>query len=185
METVEVSRCSRCEQIKPADQFPRSKKSRNGLSYWCKQCMRERNAERYREEPEFRTRIAEQSKRWRIENDDRNRENSYRWWRSNKEKASAQQREYRRKNPEVARKSSARRRARELGAPYIPYTKEQLSQRWAYYGGKCWMCGAEATEIDHVKPLAKGGPEMLANLRPACRSCNASKLAKWPFKVSD
>ncbi|WP_425429172.1 HNH endonuclease [Tsukamurella tyrosinosolvens] len=23
-----------------------------------------------------------------------------------------------------------------------------------------------------MKPLSKGGPDMLANLRPACKSCN-------------
>jgi 5-methylcytosine-specific restriction endonuclease McrA len=38
-----------------------------------------------------------------------------------------------------------------------------------------------ATEIRHVKPIAKGGAEMLCNLRPICRSCNASKCDKWPY----
>lgn len=32
---------------------------------------------------------------------------------------------------------------------------------------------------DHVKPLAKGGPHILANIRPACVSCNSRKHATW------
>lgn len=31
------------------------------------------------------------------------------------------------------------------------------------------------------KPLAKGGLHCLANLRPACRACNAQKNARWPL----
>jgi 5-methylcytosine-specific restriction endonuclease McrA len=45
------------------------------------------------------------------------------------------------------------------------------------------MCGAEAVEWDHVKPLAKGGAHILANLRPACLSCNRSKRDRWPLPV--
>jgi 5-methylcytosine-specific restriction endonuclease McrA len=41
------------------------------------------------------------------------------------------------------------------------------------------MCGGPATSIDHVKPLSKGGQNLLANLRPACISCNARKGGKW------
>jgi 5-methylcytosine-specific restriction endonuclease McrA len=47
--------------------------------------------------------------------------------------------------------------------------------RWDYYAGKCWMCGDLASEMDHVIPLTLGGPSWPSNLRPACRSCNASK----------
>jgi 5-methylcytosine-specific restriction endonuclease McrA len=42
----------------------------------------------------------------------------------------------------------------------------------------CWICGAPATEVDHVVPLATGGTDHPANLRPACRHCNRSRGAK-------
>ena len=46
----------------------------------------------------------------------------------------------------------------------------------------CWMCGAEATEIDHVKPLSAGGSNWPANLRPACHPCNRAKSNHWPLR---
>lgn len=75
------------------------------------------------------------------------------------------------------------RRARQAGVPTRPFTDEQWAQKIAYYGWRCWICGDGSVplEADHVKPLSKGGAHMLCNLRPACRSCNASKNAKWPF----
>lgn len=72
---------------------------------------------------------------------------------------------------------SQQRRARVLGAPGS-CSREQLTARWDYFGGRCWMCGCEATAIDHVIPLARGGSNWPANLRPACRSCNSAKGAR-------
>lgn len=63
-------------------------------------------------------------------------------------------------------------------------TAEQLAARIAYYGWRCWMCRAPWTCIDHVKPLAAGGSNWPANLRPACRSCNARKQHRWPFDTT-
>jgi len=51
----------------------------------------------------------------------------------------------------------------------------------AYYGGRCWMCGAPWEQIDHVKPLRVGGPNWPANLRPACGPCNGRKNGIWPY----
>lgn len=57
-----------------------------------------------------------------------------------------------------------------------------LEQKLAYWGDRCWLCGEPGPDTwDHVKPLKKGGPHMLANLRPAHRSCNSKRSAKWPF----
>lgn len=57
---------------------------------------------------------------------------------------------------------------------------EKLAQRVEFYGGLCWICRRRPWEhIDHVKPLAAGGPHILSNLRPACAPCNQSKGAAW------
>lgn len=73
------------------------------------------------------------------------------------------------------------RYATRKGAPAIKFTPEQLAQRAAYFGGRCWVCRATATEWDHVKPLTKGGWHCLSNLRPICRRCNAVKRDRWPL----
>src|SRR5690606_18230624 len=67
-----------------------------------------------------------------------------------------------------------------LKASTLPFTKAELDARMEYYG-KCWICGGPWDQVDHVKPLSKGGPNILANLRPACGTCNRRKGNKWPF----
>ncbi|MHA7191119.1 HNH endonuclease [Arthrobacter sp. MDT2-16] len=67
------------------------------------------------------------------------------------------------------------------GGIVVQFTPEQLAERFSMWGGRCWMCGiADATQTDHVKPITKGGAHYLANLRPICHSCNASKGGRWP-----
>ena len=53
------------------------------------------------------------------------------------------------------------------------------------WGGRCWICRIKLDEtnltFDHVKPLSKGGVDILANIRPCCRTCNCKKGNKWPL----
>lgn len=47
------------------------------------------------------------------------------------------------------------------------------------FSGMCAYCGERPYEhFDHVIPLARGGRHCIANLLPACASCNLSKGAK-------
>ena len=93
------------------------------------------------------------------------------------------------RNPERAsknwRRGAVRRRARLAESSIVPFTQEQLEQRLAYYGNRCYLrldcCIDQADHIDHVKPISKGGPHILSNLRPACQPCNQSKSNKWPY----
>jgi len=46
-------------------------------------------------------------------------------------------------------------------------------------GWVCYYCGQEASQVDHVIPIASGGdPMSLDNLVPACKRCNLSKGKK-------
>jgi 5-methylcytosine-specific restriction endonuclease McrA len=137
-----------------------------------------------------KSRYRENRRRWAAANverlRERNREYGGQWYRKNREKKSAQNRAYRLANPDRTRiqkrLDSQRYAARKAAAFTIPFTADQLMARMAFYGGVCWICRVEpGVEIEHVKPLSKGGPHILANLRPACRPCNASKNAAWPL----
>lgn len=86
---------------------------------------------------------------------------------------------YEEQHPGAKAQRAARRRCRIRGGQSVPFTAEALAQRIAYYGGLCWMCGAPYEHLDHVKPVSRGGPHMLANLRPACSRCNLAKSSKW------
>lgn len=45
----------------------------------------------------------------------------------------------------------------------------------------CYLCGNEATTIDHIHPVALGGTDDEWNLAAACTRCNYSKQAKRIF----
>lgn len=101
------------------------------------------------------------------------------WYSRNSEKVRANARGWRRKNPEIVRYHRAKRRAFKASVLHIDFTADQLAQRAVMFDDACWMCGESWTDWDHVKPLSKGGAHCLANLRPACGSCNSRKHARW------
>lgn len=42
-------------------------------------------------------------------------------------------------------------------------------------GYRCRYCGAEATTVDHVRPVVSGGTDREDNLVAACAECNGAK----------
>lgn len=123
--------------------------------------------------------------RWLESNRERRREHARRYNATHPGLIRAGYERRRREQPErqreKGRNAAARRHARIKAVSFVPFTDEQLRARLAFYGNRCWMCGAEGTVVDHVKPLAKGGAHILANLRPACQGCNSRKQARWPL----
>lgn len=107
------------------------------------------------------------------------------WNESNREWWTQRRRDRRRTHPEEKRAEEARRRARKKQAQVVAFAPAQLEARLSVFGHRCWMCGAEGTTVDHVKPLSKGGAHMLCNLRPACRPCNSAKSDTWPFSAEE
>jgi len=45
---------------------------------------------------------------------------------------------------------------------------------------ECYWCGADATTVDHLVPVAKGGLDIDENLVAACAKCNYAKQDKMP-----
>lgn len=58
---------------------------------------------------------------------------------------------------------------------YLNYTKPELQALFAFYGNKCLACESPKPTIDHVTPSSLGGLDVLQNIQPLCRSCNARK----------
>ena len=124
---------------------------------------------------------AANNKKWRAANPEYQRK----YHAANREKAASAVKKWREANPEETRAGVLRRRARLHGAAGWGYTTaSHISARWEAFGGRCWMCGGEATATDHVKPISKGGAHWPSNLRPACAGCNLSKQAKWPYPTT-
>lgn len=70
----------------------------------------------------------------------------------------------------------ARRRKRRMGRVDHDLTDAQWVALTSAWGG-CAYCGAAEAGLqkDCMLPISRGGRYSLANVVPACRSCNASK----------
>ena len=158
--------CTRCDEAKRPWEFPRDARLPHGLSSLCKPCAQVKNRASYAKFIDRRRAAAAEYRTPEVL--DRYRAASAKWRRENPEQDAFNR-----------RASKARRRAAEQSVLHIPYSRTQLEARIAYFGGLCWMCGIPYDHMDHVKPIMKGGANILANLRPACSSCNISKKDKW------
>ena len=62
------------------------------------------------------------------------------------------------------------------------HNRYDFEDKLIYYGYKCYYCGKELTinnaTQDHRIPLSRGGTDWIANIVPACKSCNSSKGTK-------
>jgi 5-methylcytosine-specific restriction endonuclease McrA len=101
------------------------------------------------------------------------------WAKKNAEKIRQASRKYARANYNKRLENTRRYKARKRANSVVPFTQDELNAKIAYWGGRCYLriyCdGVPFETMDHVIPLAQGGPHVLSNLRPACRSCNSAK----------
>lgn len=167
--------CGGCGQIKPAADFYPDRRRRDGLHANCRACHRALTDQWKAKHPAAVRRISRASY---ARNADACRRRSREWRAANNDRARARCAEWKRQNAAQAAAIENVRRARKMGATGSA-TTEQIAARVAYYGGRCWMCGAPWEHVDHVKPVAAGGSNWPANLRPACAPCNLRKGSRW------
>lgn len=169
--------CSKCHTHKAKAEFYTDKRARRGIHGVCKVCTKARK-------DEIRPRIREQAARSKAKHADAVRERKRAWYDENRDHALELSRAWRKANPERVRahikaQNAARYAADKAAAGEA--SAQAIQARWDYYGRKCWMCGTDATDTDHVKPLNKGGSNWPSNMRPACQPCNRSKSDTWPY----
>lgn len=59
----------------------------------------------------------------------------------------------------------------------------QQRRRALVVGHPCARCGDPATELDHIRSLARGGSEAWSNLQALCTRCHRLKTnaeGRWP-----
>lgn len=93
---------------------------------------------------------------------------------------------YAKRNPEVGRAAKRRRRAQKVNAGLYVVLQSDWRSMLHRYRNLCAYCEKnEATSVDHVIPLNKGGRHSIGNLLPACMTCNPSKsdkyLSEWKY----
>jgi 5-methylcytosine-specific restriction endonuclease McrA len=143
-----IKTCVTCGETKPADAF---RVSRNK----CKNCVHET---RRRDIEGNREYYNEQARQWRKANRESSTASVYRW---------------REKNPEEAARILRNANARRKGAQG---DGAKFSELVAEHGPICYLCEeAEATQVEHMTPLSRGGTNYRENLRLACEPCNYRK----------
>lgn len=146
----------------------------------CKRCRDAKAAEhrKYREEnPDFVERCRQWHREYRKRPEVRKRRAARQ---AEEERTPGTPRYYRQR----ARKL---RRSAEQRGSNVSYgvSRKGLAGKLALWGRRCWICRVELDDTaltwDHVKPISKGGVDILANLRPCCMPCNSKKGNKWPL----
>ena len=99
---------------------------------------------------------------------------------ANPEKVAAMKKRWYAENPGATAVASTNNRVRRLylmaGARIKKSDFEDMKVRFL---GLCAYCGQKKTlGMDHVIPLSRGGPHIIENIMPACRSCNSRKQTK-------
>lgn len=145
--------CTKCEGVKPLDEFHRSKTGSDGRKSQCKTCARA------------------SANAWDAENRERNKAAAREYRNANRDSVLQYHRNRRKASPHVAWEEGYKRRAVEYGfEPVIEsFTRDELI---AKYGDQCYHCGGSFEELDHLRPVRFGGHHTLENCVPSCQPCN-------------
>lgn len=72
---------------------------------------------------------------------------------------------------------------RKRGVPPVPF--DVRADLLGLFDGLCAYCGAKASALDHVDPVAAGGKTIAGNILPACAKCNGSKHSRNVYEWLD
>lgn len=141
----------------------------------CLECKRQRSREWGNANKEKRR---ANFQRWCDTHPGKHKEYGAAWREAHREYLREEARKSRENHPERVREASRRRRARIRGNGVESFSAGEWAAVVTKYGGLCAYCGDRPWEhMDHVVPIALGGPHSISNVVPACAFCNRSKGA--------
>ncbi len=195
-------RCAYCLEVKATTitNFTKNKQTNDGFHFYCKPCASKTSKEHRNNNLEHRHK---KEKEWRTKNRERHLKNKRNHYYKHHEKNLNRTKNWAKNNPEKVKKNSRKfREKRKLENPYwarfqrsyyrmlkegVKSSKPDVCltvfRTKFYFFEKCWICGKIGNELDHIKPISKGGDCSTINSRPICRSCNARKNALWPYSA--
>lgn len=173
---IHVKTCTQCRETKPLDDYYPSPTSKDGRRPRCRDCTKT-IARQWHADNRERSRAA--ALKWRHDNIEQARSTAIQYRRRNKQRDTELQRQRRQINPDYFKQIYHRRRARINAA---------VPQRWKRSdcpNHLCYWCGTELvdtmTHVDHIMPIALGGPATPDNEANTCASCNKRKTDKHPL----
>lgn len=171
--------CRKCGRILPLDSFSDKKRSSDGKSATCRECM----AQYYTDNTEY---FKDHNARWRKDNAEHRSEYQAQYRKDNEEYIKEKQAQYVRTPHGRAMKSAAqnRRRARQ-NEVYEVWTAADIEFCLERAGHQCESCGMSNEEhitlhgqrlhMDHIKPLSEGYALTRDNCQVLCVHCNSRK----------
>ena len=134
------------------------------------------NKERIKKQgKEYRKHNQEVKRRYYQSNKKRAQEWGKKYYQENKEYIKERIEKWRQGNREMVRATASHRRSLKRGAKGS-HTGEERELLFKLSNYKCLSCGTkENLEIDHIRPLSKGGRDDIINLQVLCKSCNCVK----------
>ena len=188
---VSEKKCNQCLNIKAHSEFTIDNYQKTGLSKLCKECQskyyfnnREKKIEwNKKSQLKNKDKCNKRKLIWAKKNKEKVKKANKDYYNRNKEKVAAANKKWADENPLAVREKGHRYRAKKKKNTIQRFSNEDLQKRMSVFGYSCAYCGGDFEHIDHVKPISKGGPHCLANLRPSCKSCNLRKhnksLSEW------
>lgn len=190
--------CPRCEQQLPTNLFYSIKRNcGDGFSGYCRKCTGQKVREWQKTNPEALAAIqAKRAAKFRTGELElteaqlqRKAEIASTWRERNLDKARQVQRDAKRrakeKDPELYRAKCAvqfhRRRCEKKGYPSDVTVADWL-KLLEVFDRSCPFCGGKpgVLDLDHLVPIHLGGYNVVGNIVPICRPCNAQKSRKSP-----
>lgn len=200
--------CCRCKVEYDYSLFYKESRNLDGLNSWCKNCHKEYRKSHFETHKDSYKVYSKKwidnggrewkksyKKVWDSENIDKVIRNGRRYY--NKHKKCILEKEksfynrhreriikrvdsYRRNHLEQVRNSLYKRRSLEKSSGNI--SLKEIRDLFKFYNYTCLCCGKSAPDIvltlDHVIPLKLGGPNIIDNAQPLCKSCNSRKHIK-------
>lgn len=185
--------CTRCGEVKPATAFCKDKSKRGGFKSQCKKCYLARcrpshivNAASKAWKKANPERYKASTLAWRKANPERVKYTkaaySKAWSKANPEKVKAAIAAWRKANPETRSIYRQTRRAKLYGNGG-KLSKGLAGKLFKLQKGKCPCCkqplGTDY-HLDHIVPIALGGPNIDSNIQLLRQRCNNQKSKKHP-----
>lgn len=197
--------CIECNILKELDEFYKDSHAKDGHRSICKICRKIQDKAKHlrnRDRDNARSRAyyqahrevsIQKSKEWILANPEKHKQYGKITQQRHPEhgrRGSAKYRQthpeyrdiWRKSNPDKIKMHGITRRAKENKSNGIITDKEWLDmlERFDY---RCLDCGANGRKdvkltLDHIIPISKGGPNLISNAQPLCKSCNSRKHTK-------
>lgn len=208
---MDTKKCNKCGEYKEFEYFSIKRRNKDGLDGWCRVCNSLNKKLKYESHPEIFKKYGET---YRSNNREKHRASSSAWAKANPERVAANKRksiennpdrhekyhkeynkqrreekkdynkQYYKKNKEKFFRANARRRAvkrDQMHPEHDLLIEKNLYDLATQLGDKC----CNKYHVDHIWPLAKGGPHHHDNLQVITGDINQEKNDSILFKHPD